>query len=165
VAVALFGIVGWLSLKPFFLLSFIFAQPPIAVGIILFLFAAVFFQSAMILEHFDAGEISYRQGSPSRFVYLLKSGTVEATQTFADGKEPVVGQLRVGVLFGYAGLMSSTRNIVTARAVTESGVVRIRPTDFLKMFAEIPELKSQRTELQGKIKAAYEKFGSPLPKP
>jgi hypothetical protein len=50
--------------------------------------------------------------------------------------------------------MSSTHNIVTARAVTESGVVRIRPTDFLKMFAEIPEMKSQRTELQGKIKAA-----------
>jgi hypothetical protein len=61
--------------------------------------------------------------------------------------------------------MSSTHNIVTARAVTESGVVRIRPTDFLKMFAEISELKSQRTELQGKIKAAYEKFGSRLPKP
>jgi Cyclic nucleotide-binding domain len=96
VAVALFGIVGWLSLKPFFLLSFIFAQPLIAVGIILFLFAAVFFQSAMILEHFDAGEISYRQGSPSRFVYLLKSGTVEATQTFADGKEPVVASFASG---------------------------------------------------------------------
>jgi CRP-like cAMP-binding protein len=61
--------------------------------------------------------------------------------------------------------MSSTHNIVTARAVSESEVVRIRPTDFLKMFAEIPELKSQWTELQGKIEAAYEKFGSPLPKP
>ena len=116
VAVALLGIVGWLSLKPFFLLSFIFAQPLIAVGIVLFLFAAAFFQRAMIVEHFDAGETIFRQGSASRYVYLLKSGTVEATQTFADGKEPVVASFAPGHYFGYAGLMASTHNLVTARA-------------------------------------------------
>ena len=165
VAFALLGIVGWLSLKPFFLLSFIFAQPLVAIGIVLFLFAAVFFERAMIVEHFGAGEIIFRQGSPSRYVYLVKSGTVEATQTFADGKEPIVASFAPGYYFGYAGLMSSTHNIATARAATESEIVKIRARDFLTMFAEIPELKAQWKELQKKIKAANERFGSPVPKP
>jgi hypothetical protein len=53
--------------------------------------------------------------------YLVKSGTVEATQSFADSKEPIVASFAPGYYFGYAGLMSSTRNIVTACGNRERG--------------------------------------------
>jgi hypothetical protein len=48
-------------------------------------------------------------------------GNVEATQTFADGKEPIVASFAPGYCFGFAGLLSSTHNIVTARGNEKRG--------------------------------------------
>ena len=67
-------------------------------------------------------------------MYLVKSGTLEATQTFANGKETIVAS--------FARTISDRRDSCGAQAtclphaVTESEVARIRPADFLTTFGD-----------------------------
>src|SRR5579885_3455453 len=138
--VALLGIAGWLTLNPFLLLSFIFSQPLIVLALILFIVAAIFFQRAVVLERFDAGEVIYERGTHPRFVYLIKSGEVDAVLKFANGKEQTIASFGPGRYLGFAALAEHIPHKFTARARTAAQILRIRPSDFVSLFADIPEL-------------------------
>ncbi len=160
--VAVLGIAGWLSLNPFLLLSFIFAQPLIALGIALFIFGAFFFERAFMFEAFDPGEIIYTQGSPARSIWLIKSGTVEAVVRRSDGKQASVATFGPGQYLGYAALAPHIPHMFTAKAQTSVEIIRIRPSDFLTIFAELPEMKAQIPVLRQEIKDAIVKFAPEL---
>jgi len=160
--VAIVGIAGWLTLNPFLLLSFIFLQPLIALGIALFIFAAFFFERAFMFEAFDPGEIIYRQGSPSRSIWLIRSGSVELVVRRSDGKEASVAVLGQGEYLGFTALAPHLTHQFTARTQTATEVIRIRASDFVSIFAEIPEVRSQIPVLRKKILDAVTKFAPEL---
>ncbi|GEM_PF-1744445 len=160
--VALLGIAGWLTLNPFLLLSFIFSQPLIVLALILFIVAAIFFQRAMVLERFDAGEVIYERGTHPRFVYLIKSGEVDAVLKFANGKEQTIASFGPGRYLGFAALAEHIPHKFTARARTAAQILRIRPSDFVSLFAEIPELKSHIPALIKEIEDAIDKYAPEL---
>lgn len=154
---ALLGLLGWLTLRPFLLLTFIFAQPLLGIGITLFIAAAFFFERAMTFEIFEGGEIVYRQGSPARAIYLVKSGMVDALIRSKDGREEVIATFNPGQYLGFAALPPATPHKYTARARIACELVRIRPGDFISIFSELPEVKSQIPVLQREIDQAIEK--------
>ena len=160
--VAIVGIAGWLSLNPFLLLSFIFVQPLIALGIGLFIFATLFFERAFMFETFDAGEIIYTAGSPARSVYLVRSGTIEYTVRRPNGEEASVGLLGPGEYVGLLALVRDSRRRFTARAFTAAELIRIRPRDFATIFAEIPEVRAQIPATRRKILDAGERLAPEL---
>src|SRR5579885_3243562 len=141
--VALLGIAGWLTL-------------------ILFIVAAIFFQRAMVLERFDAGEVIYERGTHPRFVYLIKSGEVDAVLKFANGKEQTIASFGPGRYLGFAALAEHIPHKFTARARTAAQILRIRPSDFVSLFAEIPELKSHIPALIKEIEDAIDKYAPEL---
>jgi hypothetical protein len=160
--VALLGIIGWLMLNPFLLLSFIFAQPLMVLGLVLFIFAAVFFERSMVSEEFDPGQVIYRQGSKARVIHLVKSGTVDAVVRRGDGKEQMIMSFGAGHYIGVAALVPGITHKFTARARTEVEIVRILPGDFIKMFSQIPELRSRISDLLNEIDNTIEIFAPEL---
>src|SRR5208282_1639370 len=159
-AVALLGIAGCLTLNPFLLLTFIFAQPLVAIGIILFVIAGFFFDRAMLYEDFDPGEVIYAEGSPARSFYLIKSGIVEALIKRPDGKLEPVATFEAGNYVGVAAFAPNMPRQFTARAVTPVKIIRMRTRDFVAFFEEIPELREQVSIVQKKIQEAIEKLRS-----
>lgn len=153
----LLGIAALLTLNPFLLLSFIFAQPIAVLGLVLFLIAAAFFDRAMVVEYFDPGEVIFLEGAPSRSVYLVKSGTVEGVYTGPDGEKSTIATFARGDYLGLAALAQRMPYRFTATAATPVEVLRVRPRDFATMFAEIPELKNEIPILRKKIEEAIER--------
>jgi len=160
---AIIGIAGWLSLNPFLLLTFIFAQPLVALGVALFIFAALFFERAFTFETFDPGEIIFRQDSPARSIYLVRSGTIGASIRRGNGEEVSVITVGSGEYIGFAAL-ARDRYRLTARAVTAAEVIRIRPRDFVTIFAEIPEVRQQFPILRQKVLDAIDRHAPELRK-
>jgi hypothetical protein len=160
--VVLLGIIGWLTVNPFLLLSFIFSQPLIVIGLILFIVAAIFFERPMVREEFDAGEVVFEQGTPSYSIYLVKSGRVDLVAKNAKGEEKTVASFGPGRYVGFAALIKGAPHKFTAKAQVASTVVRIRPTEFIELFSEIPELKAQVPVLEREINEALEQFAPEL---
>jgi|SRR5271163_1242938 len=156
--VAVMAIAGWLTLNPFLLLSFMFAQPLIAVGIFLFIFAAFFFERATRYESFDEGEIIYQQGSMPRALWLVKSGTVEGMVAQPGGKEQTVETFGPGSYLGFAALAPHMPHKFTARAKTAVEIVRISPGDLISLFKEMRALNSEVPELLKQLDQAIDKF-------
>ena len=141
--VAILGIIGWLTLNPFVLLSFVFAQPLVALGIGLFIFSAFFFERAFMLESYDAAEIVFAQGSPARSVYRVKSGTVDLILKRSSGEETSVATLGPGDYLGQMSLLPGSQYRFSARTRGASELINIRPRDFATIFIEMPEVREQ----------------------
>jgi len=163
-AVAIIGIVGWITLNPFLLLSFIFAQPIVALGIALFIFAAFFFERAFMFETYDPGEIIFRQDTPARSIYVIKSGKVEVSVRHPNGEVTNVLAMGSGEYVGLAALAPGFRYRLTAKTLTRTELIRIRPRDFVTIFGEIPEVRNQIPALRAKILDAIEREAPELRK-
>lgn len=141
---ALIGVVAWLTLIPVLLLTFLFLQPLLVIGIAMFLIAAASGGRTLLLQHYRTGDVVYSAGEPSDFIYLVRSGQLEGTAAGPDtGK---IRKFGPGDHFGVHALLAHGRQDYTVRALSDSEVIRIDPVD-LTGFLDVPQLDKILREL------------------
>jgi CRP-like cAMP-binding protein len=141
---ALIGVFAWLTLVPVLLLTFLFVQPLLVIGIAMFLIAAAFGGKTILLHHYRAGDTVYTAGDLSDFIYLVRSGQLEGTGTGSTaGEKQKYGP---GDSFGIHALLTHGRHAYTVRALSDAEVIRIDPVD-LSGFIDVPQLDKILHEL------------------
>jgi putative ABC transport system ATP-binding protein len=76
------------------------------------------------------GEILFRQGDPSEFVYIVEDGVIHIARDLADGGEELLAELGEGTYFGELGPLFGLRRSATARAVGPTTVLGLSLTAF-----------------------------------
>ncbi len=139
---ALLGIAAWTTLNPTLLLTFLFVQPALLVGVVLFVVASLFGRKAMLAEHFRPGAVVHHAGSGSRFVYVVQSGRLEAVRIGADGTEAIVRTFEPGQVFGGDASTPDGELPPTVRAVTPVALLRVSADDLATLVASVPDLRA-----------------------
>jgi MFS family permease len=95
---------------------------------------------AATLRKVATGEQIIRQGDPADFFYVIGEGTVEVTQSSADGKVSVLRQMGPGEFFGEIGLLSGIPRTASVTAVTDGTLISLRGDAFLELVSAGPGL-------------------------
>jgi CRP-like cAMP-binding protein len=87
---------------------------------------------------YDTKEIIFTKGDPSEFAYIIKSGEVEILENHPD-KSICLALLKKGEIFGEMGLVDERPRSLTARAVSETRVMKISRNEFVDLILHHPE--------------------------
>lgn len=88
-------------------------------------------------KRFKKGEIVFKEGDPSQFIYIIQSGRL-ALNVDRGGKKFEVTQLGPSQVIGEQALFSSAKQMFTAEALQETKVMEV-PADLLKaQFEKTP---------------------------
>ncbi|MGH1490785.1 MAG: ATP-binding cassette domain-containing protein [Acidimicrobiales bacterium] len=79
---------------------------------------------------FAAGDIVFRQGDQSDFVYEIESGTVEVYRELADGGETVLATLTTGNYFGELGPLLGFPRSASIRATSDVRLTSLTSQEF-----------------------------------
>jgi len=96
---------------------------------------------SMTREHFEAGEVVFRQGDLGDRMYVIIDGEVEVVQQLAPGKECVLATLKAGQWFGEMALFNDEPRGATIRTVTSVNVLALDRSAFETLVAHIPPLR------------------------
>jgi putative ABC transport system ATP-binding protein len=78
----------------------------------------------------NKGDVVFRQGQPSRLVYIVEEGEIELYRELAGGREEPFARCRAGDWFGELGPMLGLRRSASARALMPSRVAGIGLAEF-----------------------------------
>lgn len=87
-------------------------------------------------KHYRAGDIIFKQGDSSDFVYFISSGSVLLT---FDNKTNTI-PINKNQMFGELGVMNQTNRLATATATKETTVVAITAKNFLNAVKKSDKL-------------------------
>jgi Cyclic nucleotide-binding domain len=139
--VAVLGIAAWVTLNPTLLLTFLFLQPVLVVGIVLFVVVAVAGRKSVLVECYPAGAVVHGEGAASPFVYVVRSGRLHVVRALDGGREEVVARFEAGDHFGGDAVAAGEAAAVAIRAATPVELLRVNPSDLATLFASVPELR------------------------
>ena len=145
--VAVIGLIGMVTLSPFWLLGFTFAQVLLVVGVVLFVVVALLAQRTLVEEEFEPGETIFSEGEVGRHLYVIKAGTVQILMTAPDGSQRMVKELGPGDHFGEMALLGHVPRNATIRAVTPVQVLKMARGSFAALYTSLPGLKEQFSEV------------------
>jgi CRP/FNR family transcriptional regulator, cyclic AMP receptor protein len=109
--------------------------------------AAAVFNPKMFLDTVNRGhtvsdlrreEVVFPQSAGADAVFYIQKGKIKIVVTSKQGKEAVVGILGPGEFFGEGCLIGQPLRLATARAMTESQVVRVNKADMLRVLHAEP---------------------------
>jgi CRP/FNR family cyclic AMP-dependent transcriptional regulator len=83
--------------------------------------------------------VVFRQSAPADAVFYIQKGRIKIVVTSQQGKEAVVGVLGAGDFFGEGCLIGQPRRLATAKAMTESEIVRVARTEMVRLLHDKPE--------------------------
>jgi NADH dehydrogenase len=92
-------------------------------------------------EHFEAGQVIFREGDRGEWLYVVTKGEVTVLKTVPGRGEQSVRRLGPGECFGEIALVSDTARSATVRAVSETSVLAVDREAFQALFAGFPPLK------------------------
>ena len=91
--------------------------------------------SAATKRTMTPGEVIIRQGDEADNFYVIGEGTVEVTQTQADGQSVVLRQMGPGEFFGEIGLLSGVPRTATVTAKSDGTLVVLGRNAFLDLVS------------------------------
>jgi CRP-like cAMP-binding protein len=141
--VALIGVVAWTTLDPTAMLTFLFVQPVLLLGVVLFVAASLFGRKTLLVERFAAGAVVHHAGSGSDVVWVVRSGALEAVRPGAGGADEVVARLGAGDHFAGDAATPAGELPVTLRAVADTELLRINAGDLATLIAHVPGLRER----------------------
>src|SRR6516225_9968104 len=106
----------------------------------------VAFESGIRNQHFEPGDIIFRQGDLGDSVYAIEDGECEALCD-QNGEQELVATLGRGEYFGEMALLSDRTRNATIRARTAMNVFIIPKDDFNKLRHSVPIFGDVFTEL------------------
>ena len=83
-------------------------------------------------------EVVFRQSAAADAVFYIQKGKIKIVVASKEGKEAVVGLLSPGEFFGEGCLISQPLRLATAKAMTESQVVRVSKAEMLRVLHAEP---------------------------
>lgn len=92
-------------------------------------------------EHFEAGEVVFRQGDLGDRVYVIIDGEVEVIHEDADGHAAVLATLKQGDCFGEIALIKNAPRGATVRTVTRVNALSLHQSAFKTLFEHLPLLR------------------------
>jgi CRP/FNR family cyclic AMP-dependent transcriptional regulator len=83
-------------------------------------------------------EVVFRQSAAADAVFYIQKGKIKIVVASQEGKEAVVGILSPGEFFGEGCLISQPLRLATAKAMTDSQVVRVSKAEMLRVLHAEP---------------------------
>jgi CRP/FNR family cyclic AMP-dependent transcriptional regulator len=83
-------------------------------------------------------EIVFRQSAPADAVFYIQKGKIKIVVASNQGKEAVVGILGPGEFFGEGCLIGQPLRLATAKAMTDSQVVRVSKAEMMRVLHAEP---------------------------
>ena len=83
-------------------------------------------------------EMVFRQSAPADAVFYIQKGKIKIVVASKQGKEAVVGILGPGEFFGEGCLIGQPLRLATAKAMTDSQVVRVSKVEMLRVLHAEP---------------------------
>jgi CRP/FNR family cyclic AMP-dependent transcriptional regulator len=90
------------------------------------------------ISPFRSDEIVISQGDPADSVFFIQTGKVRVTVVSEQGKEAVVAILGTNEFFGEGCLAGQALRIATVRAMTESIIMRLEKSAFIRVIHQEP---------------------------
>lgn len=85
-----------------------------------------------------AEEMVFQQSADADAVFYIQTGKIKIVVTSQQGKEAVVGILGPGEFFGEGCLIGQPLRLATARAMSESQIVRVSKVEMLRVLHAEP---------------------------
>ena len=98
-------------------------------------------------EHFEPGEIIFRQGDRGDRLYIIIDGEVEIVKQDPGNAERVLGRLGPGGCFGEMALVNDDARMATARTITRANLLSVDREAFDALFAYHPPLRNMFQQL------------------
>ncbi len=92
-------------------------------------------------EHFEPGQIVFRQGDLGDRVYILMRGKVEVVKHLVGGEEQRLATLSQGETFGEMALLNETRRTATIRCLEPTDCLSLPKGEFTALAANLPDLR------------------------
>lgn len=91
------------------------------------------FADSKVMDHFEAGDVVFTEGSLGSFMYVVVEGTVDiyVGEKLIDISGP-------GDLLGEMALIDSNNRSASAVARTEARLARVDESEFLSMVVDTP---------------------------
>ncbi len=97
-------------------------------------------------KKWNAGEIIYRENSPSNYYYQLESGRVRISNFLEDGKEVLHKMVCANEGFGEVAILDEGVHVVTAIADSSCTILKISTTAFLEILNEYGSIQLMITK-------------------
>jgi CRP/FNR family transcriptional regulator, polysaccharide utilization system transcription regulator len=94
--------------------------------------------AAKTSQHYQRGQILFREGDHAAGLYSIGSGHVKVTKVGGDGKEQIIRLARTGDILGYRGLLAGTGHGANALALDEAEVCFIPKSVFFQLIEHNP---------------------------
>ena len=98
-------------------------------------------------EHFEPGEIIFRQGDLGDRLYIIEKGEVEVVKEEEGRVEKVLAKLGPGQCFGEMALVSNAPRMATVRPLTGLNVLTIQRGAFRTLFDHLPSMRETFEEV------------------
>ena len=92
-------------------------------------------------EHFEPGQIVFRQGDLGDRVNILMRGKVEVVKHLVGGEEQRLATLSQGETFGEMALLNETRRTATIRCLEPTDCLSLPKGEFTALAANLPDLR------------------------
>ena len=92
-----------------------------------------------LAEH-EKGEVIYSRGEPPDAFYCLISGRVQVFSGSIGGRHETTEILHRGDYFGMTSLLTNEPHSVTAQALNDAILLKVKHSDFEKILREMPEV-------------------------
>jgi CRP-like cAMP-binding protein len=87
---------------------------------------------------YSKDEVLFEQGDPADSVFYLTRGKVKIVVTSEQGKEAVVALLGTEAFFGEGCLIGQPLRLATAKAITETEVMRVEKKEMIRVLHSEP---------------------------
>jgi CRP-like cAMP-binding protein len=101
------------------------------------------------LQQIRRGQAIYLQGSPARYVYILKKGVVKINRFTSLGKEIILEIIKGGSIFGATGLAEPNEMNESAEAIEDGLICAMKAEDFERLIQKMPTLSRRVTRMIG----------------
>ncbi|MBI4611644.1 MAG: cyclic nucleotide-binding domain-containing protein [Candidatus Rokubacteria bacterium] len=123
------------------MLLFMSAQTLLLAAAVCYVAVIIMTRESISQQHFEPGQVIFRQGDPGDDVYVVISGEVEVIRESPGAGEHVEARLGPGDFFGEMALIRTAPRMATVRAQTPLDVMVMRRGAFLSLFTHLPALR------------------------